>query len=281
MDNQEIVQVPSEDVEVIDSTEIMLQAARRREQLLVTLKEHALKATNSGDWVDQNGTPYCQGSGAEKMMRRFGLKVWNTRTEKFKETDEDGDYYYFRVTGKVGFNESEFIEAIGNCSSRDQFFAKREGKLLPQSEVDITNIEKSAYTNFIVNGVTRFLGLRNPTWEELKEFGIDKEKVAKVKYKSGKKSSKWDDDQRKKAERITDFLLADADGDKKIAADSLEKLTTFTAKDGKTVKGKRVPGNLSGKQVDILFEKLESKILEFENAGQDTGESEADDGSAG
>ena len=264
---QEIISVPNQEVEVFDATEYMLSMAKRRATLLDTVKEVALKATNNQDWVDQNGTPYLTGSGAEKVIRRFGLKVWQVRSEKFRESDAKGEYYYFRTTGKVGFNENEFIEAIGSCSSRDQFFAKRNGVLMPIEEVDIINIEKSAYTNFLVNGATRFLGLRNLEWNEVEKYGIKKAAVSKVEYKSGKKSSKWSADHEDKAKRIGNFLLADADGDKKIASESLRELTKWKDKEGKEIEGKTELKNLSGKQIDMLWTKLKKNILEFENAG--------------
>ena len=34
----------------------------------------------------------------------------------------------------------------------------------------------------VVNGVTRILGIRNLTWEEVKDGGIDKSKAPKVNY---------------------------------------------------------------------------------------------------
>jgi len=94
------------------------------------------------------------------------------------------------------------MEAIGSCSSRDKFFAYvseirdrngnviREASWKPLSEIDETNVMKAAYTNLLVNGITRLLGIRNLTWDDLKEFGIDKDKVAKVEYRSSKRTSR-------------------------------------------------------------------------------------------
>ena len=53
------------------------------------------------------------------------------------------------------------------------------------SEVDETNIMKAAYSNCVANGITRLLGIRNLTWEQVKLGGIDPSKAAKVKYASG------------------------------------------------------------------------------------------------
>ena len=265
-ENTEIMAVTT-DVEVVDTTEHILKMAERRDGLIEKVKSLAIKATHAGDWVDQNGTPYLSGSGVEKVRARFALRLWDVKTQKHQESDEKGDYYYFVVEGKVGFNDSEFIESTGTCSSRDQFFAKRGGQMIPMADVDITNIRKAAYTNFIVNGVTRFLGLRNLTWDQLKDLGILKSGAAKVEYKSGAKASVWSQEQSDKAKRLGVWMLAIADGDRKVAEDALEKATAFTGKNGKNVPGKRNIKNLSGKQIDILFDRNKKFIEEFEAGG--------------
>ncbi len=255
-------------VEEVASFGDSINLAIQRSNLFDKVRVIALKATNHLDWIDQNGQPYLQGPGAEKVMRRFGLRVWDVKREKYTESDDKGDYYYFRYTARVGFNEREFIEAVGTCSSRDQFFAMREGKLIPTSEVDITNIEKSAYTNCLSNGVTRFLGIRSVEWKELEEvIGIKKDQVQKVEYGQGKKSAQWTEEHIALARRIGNFLLADADGNKEMAEAALEKLTAFKGSDGKDVPGKRNLKNLSGRQIEILYGKLKKNLEEFEKAG--------------
>lgn len=241
--------------------------AIRRNDLFEKVKSIALKSTNVRDWIDQNGNPFLQGSGAEKVMRRFGLRVWDVKSERFNVDDEKGTYYYFRYSSKVGFSDREYIEAVGTCSSRDQFFAIRNGQLLPMAEVDITNIEKSAYTNCISNGVQRFLGIRSVTWEEIEAIvGVRRDQVQKVEYQKGQKSTQWTEEHHKMAQRIGNYLLADSDGDKEAASSKLEKLTAFKGKDG-DVPGKKQLKNLSGKQIEILFGKLQKNISEFEKAG--------------
>ena len=241
--------------------------AERRNDLFEKVKTIALKSTNVRDWIDQNGNPFLQGSGAEKVMRTFGLRVWDVKSERFNVEDEKGSYYYFRYSAKVGFSEREYIEAVGTCSSRDQFFAIRNGQLLPMAEVDITNIEKSAYTNCISNGVKRFLGIRSVTWEEIESIvGVRRDQVQRVEYQKGQKSSLWTAEHQVMAKRIGNFLLAEADGNKEMASSRLEKLTAFKGKEG-DVPGKRELKHLSGRQVEILFSKLQKSIVEFESAG--------------
>jgi hypothetical protein len=269
-EDMEVMSIGSQEVETIDSDflHVRIKRAENMAAMQEKMKELSLRATHSGDWVDQDGKPYCQGSGAEKIRMRWNLMVFDVRFEKYNEVDDAGPYYRFECHGKVGYDRERFMDSIGNCSSRDKFFAKRGGKLLPMQDVDMNNIQKSAYTNFLVNGIMRFLGLRNLTWEELKPYGILKDKAAKVEYAKGKKSAVWTDEQKSLATRITNYLLADADGNKETAMNSLASLTEFKGKDGKMVPGKRNSKDLSGKQIEILWKNIKDKVLEYEGAGK-------------
>lgn len=187
----EIVVASSVDVPAIgDSTLIALaEQAEKRVNALNTIKKAALLSTNARDWTDQNGNPYLQVSGSEKVARVFGLS-WKI-SEPIFEQEESGHFSYtykgyFTVAGAT-------IEAIGTRSSKDPFFKRYAGKgedrkELPPSEMDKGDLKKAAYTNCIGNGVTRLLGLRNLTWEDLAEYAkINKENVGRVDYKKNGK----------------------------------------------------------------------------------------------
>jgi len=189
------------DVEVVETHEALApvndytlvalaEQAEKRVDALVKIKRAALKATSPKDWTNQNGNPYLQVSGAEKVGRIFGIS-WRI-DEPVKENLEGGHFSYtykgyFSLAGAT-------IEAIGTRSSKDGFFKRYswnqgEKTELPPSEIDAGDVKKAAYTNCIGNGVTRLLGIRNLTWEDLKEFaGITQDQVAGVDYKKdGKK----------------------------------------------------------------------------------------------
>lgn len=184
MSEHEIISAPSETPEsLVETTQDIISTAERRIEMMQKVKILALKSTNNDDWVDQQGKPYLTASGAEKVARLFGVKIRNVKQEKIVSSDEKGDFYYYLVTGVAELKGGgDFIEAVGTCSSKDQFFAKKGGNLKPLSEIDETNILKAAYSNFIGNAITRLLGIRNMTWEELKESGVDQGKVARVEY---------------------------------------------------------------------------------------------------
>lgn len=174
-----------------DSTLLALaEQAEKRVMALNKIKKAALLATNARDWTDQNGNPYLQVSGSEKVARVFGI-AWKIDEPVF-EQEESGHFSYtykgyFTVAGAT-------IEAIGTRSSKDPFFKRYTGKgedrkELPPSEIDKGDLKKAAYTNLLGNGITRLLGLRNLTWADIEEFaGITKDQVGKVDYKKNGKA---------------------------------------------------------------------------------------------
>ena len=168
--------------------------AEERLEALDKIKKVALKITNANDWVDENGKPYLQGSGAEKVARIFGVS-WRI----FEPTEEDlgGGYYIITYKGEFAVGGA-IISAIGTRSSKDPFFKKykyvgqgenKERIELPASEIDKGDVKKAAYTNLLANGITRLLGIRNLTYEDLEKYaGIKQDRVTKVEYKKGGKA---------------------------------------------------------------------------------------------
>lgn len=171
---------------ITETTDDIIASAERRLAKVEKIIELSLKRTNQNDWVDQQGKPYLTSSGAEKIARLFGVCWKILKSEKIISEDEKGHFYFYQVTGVFSLGKGvDSIEAVGTCSSKDQFFAKVHGELRPLSEVEETNIMKAAYSNCVVNGITRLLGIRNLTWEQVKAGGIDQSKVAKVDYATG------------------------------------------------------------------------------------------------
>lgn len=191
MENEVIVANGAEVPAIGDSTLLALaEQAEKRVMALNKIKRAALLATSARDWTDQNGNPYLQVSGAEKVARVFGI-AWKI-DEPIMEIEESGHFSYtykgyFTVAGAT-------IEAIGTRSSKDPFFKRYAGRgddrhELPPSELDKGDLKKAAYTNLLGNGITRLLGLRNLTWEDIKEYaGITKDQVGRVDYKKNGKA---------------------------------------------------------------------------------------------
>jgi len=188
------------DAEVVDSSIVPVASealvelaaqAERRVEAINKIKHYSLRLTQPGDWVDQNGRPYLQVSGAEKIARLFGIS-W--RIDEPIREELEGGHYIYTYKGYFSLAGAE-IEAIGSRSSKDPFFKRYiyvngERKELPPSEIDPGDVKKAAYTNCIGNGITRLLGLRNISYEDLEKVaGIKREQIAKIQYKSKDKQS--------------------------------------------------------------------------------------------
>lgn len=166
-----------------------VKTAQETMELVKQIKILAIKQTNKHDWVDMQGKPYLQSSGAEKIARLFGIswKICEGYPKREDKQDDKGAYYIYSYKGEFTMG-GKSIEVIGTCSQRDKFFGKdknSETGFKAASDVDITNIMKKANTNMINRGITTLLGIRNLTWEEVKQGGVDSTQTAKVTYAQG------------------------------------------------------------------------------------------------
>lgn len=161
------------------------EEAEKRLEALNKIKKVALKLTNSHDWVDEGGKPYLQASGGEKVARLFGVS-WRISEPNIENLE--GGHYSITYTGEFALGGA-VITAVGSRSSKDSFFKKYkyagdERVELPVSEIDRGDVKKAAYTNLLANGITRLLGIRNLTYDDLKEYaGITQDQVTRVEFK--------------------------------------------------------------------------------------------------
>ena len=236
-----------------DNIIAMAEAAEKRVQAMNRIKQAALQMTNAHDWTDQNGKPYLQVSGAEKVARLFGIS-WRI-DEAVIDREEDGNYTY-TIKGYFSMGTAE-IEVLGTRSSKDGFFSR--GGKLPPSEIDKNNVKKGALTNCIGNGITRLLGIRNLTWEEIKGGGVNQDNVAKVEYTKQEMSG----DAKSKRDEIWKMLMEMASGDEGVAKKGLAKYTSFTGKDGNEVPGKTDMSKLSEKALPPTYERIKKAYDEW------------------
>jgi len=154
-------------------------AAERRVEAINRIKILSLKVTNAHDWNDQGGKPYMAVSGAEKVARLFGIS-W--RLDPPVREDHDDGHFDYSFKGYFSMGTAE-IEVVGTRGSQDPWFSMSGNKEIPPSEIDRNDVKKGAMTNCIGNGISRLLGIRNLTWEELAQAGIKHTDVGKVMYR--------------------------------------------------------------------------------------------------
>lgn len=281
------IEIISEDnLPVITNDGLLALADKAEKQIeaIRKIKGIVLKVTNPQDWVDQNGKPYLQSSGGEKVARVFGIS-WRIDEPSF-EVEPDG---HFQYTYKGYFSlGGATIEAIGTRSSKDGFFKRYgndaetgESVTLPPSEIDKGDVKKSAYTNLIGNGITRLLGIRNLTWEEVEAGGkFSRNQCGRVAYNKKEDQAAASDASAKRQEhnkRIQEALVRLYGEDKKKMAEKVIELTTWTPTKGANA-GKEVKGQAnfltikSDQSVAILcanLEKLSPKQKETKEVPQD------------
>lgn len=177
------------DLPVLASDSIVQIAAEaeKRVAAIMQIKKISLSITNARDWTNQQDRPYLQVSGAEKIANLFNVS-WRIDEPRL-EFEDDGHFTYtYKGVFSMG---GRSIEVEGSRSSKDPFFKKYEWKdgvktEKPISAIDKRDVKMAAMTNLFGNGISRLLGIRNLTWEDLLQFAkIKKEDCAGVEYKKG------------------------------------------------------------------------------------------------
>lgn len=247
--------IVKDDIPAIADDELIAiaEVAEKRVAAVKKIITMALKVTSENDWVDQNGKPYLQGNGAEAVANLFGVS-WKF-IDKPKKVDEGEGHFRYECALEVSF-KGRSIEVMGARSTKDTFFStryrtnqetkKREPYQLPPSEIDASDVMKSSITNAIGNGVTRILGIRNATWEMLKEAGLNVDKI-REKAITYQKAPEGEKDLR---EEIRRMILEMANGDNEKAKAKLSELTFYKDKSKQYVK------DLTDAQVPVIYGKV-------------------------
>ncbi len=230
----------------------------------------ALKMTRAGDWSDQDGQPYIEGSGCEAVANPFGIEIVSQTKEKQWGEDEKGKYYIYIYRGEAYCKLSGRRHPVeGICSTRFQLFGKKAGQYRPLDEVDEVDVMTTARRKMLRNAVVETIGLRNITWEDLAEIGILRDKVAKVDHgkgtEGGAKDKLWTPETQKLADDIKIWLSEMIPDSGKIC-DYIETNTAFKGRDGNPVAGKRNLNLLSDKQIAIFHSYVKKDFEEWKKA---------------
>ena len=254
----------------IEQGERYLKAFDRIRKIAITL-------TNTTDWLDQSGKPYLEAAGCAKIASAFGVQTQDVKCEKENVEDEKGSYVRYRVTGRGNWHTTQATE-VGSASSRDDFFVKRskwvdgvkQDITLPQTEVDLGDVEKKAFTNFMNRLIKRLIGL-SFSWEDIEAISagkISQATCAAVRYgakgsKGGSTAAPTTGAAQSNRDLIWKQLLEMYDGETGPAESCLERITTFTGRDGNVVKGRRDITKLSDKGVPVVKQKVQALYDEW------------------
>lgn len=251
--------------------EVVVKLFEKRSNLMRRIKAVALKATNKADWIDMGKKPYLGASGAEKVRAELGLKLRIIGGGRRTEIDEKGKYHMFSMTLEISHPALGAIEAIGMKSSRNKFYSSKTRwengekvvEEIPQCDIKMEDVEKSAYSNALQRAVTEFCGLRNLTWDEVNAMlgttdlqnqvaGVEFGKAGKPAAAPSAAGKKFEDTPEKIAaakEKIIELLMSLAGGD-------TEKAKAIMVADTRTDDVDR----LTVKQVFWYIKQLEKKV---------------------
>lgn len=270
MDYEIVGQGKSAQNELMDlNPDSILTIASKANEMVAALKTimtAALAITTEKDWCLIGGSPYLQESGATKVGRLFGVS-WKTYDPEI-ESDDKG-YRTFIFKGEFSMGNAS-IEAEGSRSMKDDFFSRGKDiqgkpKIKSPDEIDVRDVRLAAYTSCINNGVKRLVpGLRNITVETLQDSGLDTSKIKSYSFNGSAPTEMSEDAQKQKDEIV--YMLKEMCGESKWQK-GLEKLTSFTGRDGSEVAGKTDVNKLSEKMVSVTHKKVKTEFDKWK-AGQ-------------
>lgn len=221
------------------------------------IRQLAINVTNNDDWIDQDGHPYLEYTGASKIASAFKPSFTNIKTEKEKITDDRGEYIIYTCRGVIHW-DNRSMECIGTGSTRDPFFGRKNKQDIPLCEIDLTDVEKKAWTNFMNRATKALLGL-SYTWEEIELASggkIKRDGVSNIKHEKGGKGAD-SEGTKEKRDQLREKILAHCNNNMIEAKTWLVAHTEFTTKDGKNVAGKQSVQDISEKQVQYLLDNFD------------------------
>jgi hypothetical protein len=247
--------------------------AERSLESLAKLRQLALRATEPEDWTDISGHPHLNASGVHKIAAVFGVSLTGLHVEALREELDGKPVVRFvaQVTARFG---SRALDAEGAASSDDPFFARRDGRPLPLSEVNLNSVRKKAVTNAQGRALKAILGLGGLTWDNVRGAERKPQPVAQVSFAkkphgghgngngngngNGHKADREPSAMRLMLEKMLDDLAATQGVPFDVM---LKRSTEFVSQDGKRRSARSIE-DMSDVWVRKTLEKLEPAWLE-------------------
>jgi len=272
----------------------LLQEHKGRGLYVDAVRRDVLSRTRPRHWIARKGsnqpvTLALTAPGAECVKSNCVLGYQNRvqREESWTKEHGPGFTIYFEADFWLGHPASGTIHAVGSCASDDDFFSIEHKELpfnrenpehiafldsgearlspdetkiyirrrVPMAEVSRDSIVKAAYSNMIVNGVMKVLGIRDLSPDELAELSIDVLRIQNMAYLTGKRPKLPKEVEREKR-KLWRLLRIMNGGDEEAAADDLMRRTAFTSGDGRTYPGCGDWNNLTENQIHLHYPKI-------------------------
>jgi hypothetical protein len=255
----------------IDRAEAAVEQVKR-------IKLIALSVTNETDWRDMGGKPYLETSGCDKVANLFGINFVELSVSKGSEVVDGRPVvtYTAQVTARFG---GRSLQEIGVCNSNDDFFAKKNGTLIPYSEIDQTDIQKKAVTNAKSRALKRILGLGGMTWDDVRSAKVNRDAIGGVDYHRRKGGGTPQADSSAKI-RLRNYLVDLAAWQDTTPEELLKQYTAFQGKEGKLTSASSVD-RMSDKWVAAILPKVERDWTAQQSAPAPTATPEREPGEEG
>jgi len=137
------------------------------------------------DIIKIEGKDYLLKSAWRKLAfcTRISVKLIG-KGEKIYGRDKSGEYYIWTFKAKAVDRDGREVISSGSCSSRDPFFARKDGKLRPSDEINESDIYNTAVSNAISRAISDLIGFGKVPGEEMrgkmktKELELTKPKLS-------------------------------------------------------------------------------------------------------
>jgi hypothetical protein len=195
----EVIETRSQETQ---SLEEFVNSVDLRVRKLEALKRLVFKSTRPSDWVLMSGiggkqTVYLQAKGAESLAASLGIGWDKPDIEK---TELNDGHYEYEFSGNFHLG-GRSIWVVGTRASNSPFFVGRDNK--PVEAISHGNVKKSAYTNWLNNGIKTILGIKNITPEDLADNGINLKGATGIDYKKSKETNTISEAQKKRLYAIS------------------------------------------------------------------------------
>ena len=234
----------------------------RTVDLFNKVKTISIRLTKPTDWMFHGETPYLMDKGAENLAIAWGIDISDVKLTREIEHDSNGAYINFTASGKAYSKRlGRYVEEIGSCSQRDEFFGKIGDRIRPIDEIDINDLKKGAITNLYNRASKRICAMANMTAEDLSAAGLDVAKIGKVEYRKGVRKADaalLDAESLEIREAVWKLCLSLAYGKTDGALTFLKQESSFKASDGKDVFADRIESLSTPKWIRMTFKRLKA-----------------------
>ncbi len=249
---------------------VFLERVERRNEAIERVLKMALQKLIPTDFHDFDGKPLLQGTGAQRLIKYFGISVTNKRRnpEVGYRVDPNDPAKRLSVAYSATFRLGTMeVEGEGRRDTHNKLLCRKDKEFKNIADINLPDLDASAVTAMYRDGVSTLLGLKGMSWGYLKELGFSPDKTTGHKYQTGTSggdmAGKNKETKNLKTE-IVNMIFEMSGQDPEKAKDMLESYTVWKNDDG-TIKraGIRDSGRLTEKQTPVIYGKVEKDYKDF------------------